>query len=264
MGRRQRNLKKLFENGLARQVLAIGPYLVPGNEIVVAQSLAPISLLAPIITGNSPYDGGNLLLTAGERSRLLNDNPGAANLVRRLYGSQEYMYDEQRFCLWIDDEALPQANAIPAIRERIEAVRQFRANGGQVAKTLALRPHQLRYTHQAESHSIIAPRVSSERRSYIPFGLLPADCIVSDSAQAIYDAELWHLSFLLSLVHMSWFVPSLAGWKCDCATIGLCYNTFPLPILTDKNKADLTRCAEDIFWRLRPTSRRQSPTLRPG
>jgi hypothetical protein len=27
----------------------------------------------------------------------------------------------------------------------------------------------------------------------------------------------------------------------------LCYNNFPLPALTEKNKVDLTRCAEDIL-----------------
>ncbi|MGB3486509.1 MAG: DNA methyltransferase [Xanthobacteraceae bacterium] len=248
LGRRQRKLKTLFENGLAREVDCIGPYLVPGNEIVVLQSLSPISVLKPIITGNSPYDGGSLILSTHEREILLREYPAAAGLVRRLFGSNEYLNDEQRYCLWIDDKTLVKANAIPAIRDRIERVRQFRINGGQVASSLASRPHQFRYTHQATSYSIIIPRVSSERRQYIPFGVLSADCIVSDSAQAIYDAELWHLAVLLSLLHMSW-VRAVAG-RLEMRlrySSALCYNTFPTPTLTDKNKADLTRCAGDIL-----------------
>src|SRR3546814_1719533 len=117
-----------------------------------------------------------------------------------------------------------------------------------VATGLASRPHQFRFTHQATSHSIIIPRVSSERRHYIPFGILSADCIISDSAQAVYDAELWHLAILLSLLHMSW-VRAVAG-RLEMRlrySSALCYNTFPVPALTDKNKADLTRCAEDIL-----------------
>src|SRR5262249_43375541 len=91
-------------------------------------------------------------------------------------------------------------------------------------------------------------RHTSERRLYIPFGFLSKDCIVGDSAQAIYDAELWHLSVLLSVLHMSW-VRAVAGrLKTDLRySSALCYNTFPLPKLTEKNKSHLTRCAEDIL-----------------
>jgi hypothetical protein len=239
--------KTLFYDGLAREVDCIGPYLVPGNETIISQALSPISNLMPIITGNSPYDGGHLILTAEQRSELIERYPEARGLVKRLYGSRDYLNGEQRFCLWIDDSTLSQANGISEVRSRIEKVKQFRSDGGQVARGLASRPHQFRYTHQATKHVIIAPRVSSERRQYIPFGLLTKDCIVSDSAQAIYDADFWHLSVLLSLLHMVW-VRTVAGrLKSDLRySSALCYNTFPLPQLTDKNRSDLTRCAEDI------------------
>ncbi|MDB5580876.1 MAG: putative methylase [Bradyrhizobium sp.] len=245
---RGRKQKTLFENGLAREVECIGPYLVPGNEIVISQALSPISELMPIITGNSPYDGGDLILTGEQRSELLHYYPAAVGLTKRLYGSRDYLNGEQRYCLWIDGTNLSLANRIPEVQDRIEKVRQFRLNGGEVARGLASRPHQFRYTHQATTHLIIAPRVSSERRLYIPFGLLAKDHIVGDSAQAIYDAELWHLSVLLSLLHMSW-VRALAGrLKTDLRySSALCYNTFPLPKLTEKNKSDLTRCVEDIL-----------------
>jgi hypothetical protein len=248
LARRSRKQKTLYENGVARDVACISPYLVPGNETIVSQSLTPLSDLAPIITGNSPYDGGNLILSPEEKSKLLHDYPVAANLMRPLLGSNEYLSGEHRYCLWIDDQSLSIANTIPQIQNKIERVRQFRLGGGQVASGLASRPHRFRYTHQAKNHMIIAPRVSSERRLYIPFGLLSGDCIVNDSAQVIYDAELWHLSVMLSLLHMSW-VRAVAG-KLEMRlrySSALCYNTFPMPKLTEKNKADLTRCAEDIL-----------------
>lgn len=250
IGLRQRGRKQklLTENGLAREVSCIGPYLVSGNEIVVSQSLSPISELMPIITGNSPYDGGNLILTSDQKEELVNNYPEATHLIKRLYGSKDYLNGEQRYCLWIDNISNPLAESIPDIKLRVDNVRKFRLGGGDVARGIASRPHQFRYTHQAKSHLIIVPRVSSERRTYIPFGLLSSDCIVGDSAQAIYDAEVWHLSILLSLLHMSW-VRALAGrLKTDLRySSALCYNTFPLPLLTEQNKADLTVCAENIL-----------------
>lgn len=246
--KRGRKQKALFENGVVREVTCIGPYLVPGHEIVVSQALTPVSNLVPIITGNSPYDGGELILSSDQRADLVQKHPIASGLIKRLYGSKDYLNGEQRYCLWIDNARLPLAKSIPEINDRIEGVRLFRLNGGEVAQGLVSRPHQFRYTHQAKSHLIIAPRVSSERRLYIPFGLLPSDCIIGDSAQAIYDAEVWHLSILLSLMHMSWVRTISGRLKTDLRySSALCYNTFPVPLLTEQNKADLTRCAEDIL-----------------
>jgi hypothetical protein len=239
--------KTLFCEGLAREVDCIGPYLVPGYETIVEQALSPISNLKPIITGNSPYDGGHLLLTHEEKTALLQRHREASGLIKRVYGSRDYLNGDQRYCLWIENSALEQANTIPEIRNRIEKVREFRSHGGEVARGLASRSHQFRYTHQPKNHVIIVPRVSSERRLYIPFGLLGENCIISDSAQAVYDADLWHLSVLLSRLHMAW-VRTVAGrLKTDPRySSALCYNTFPLPQLTEKNESDLTRCAEDI------------------
>ena len=246
--RQGRKAKFLFENGLGREVLHIGPYLIPGHAVVVLQALTPISNLMPIITGNSPYDGGNLILASDERAELLRQHPKAGGLTKRLYGSRDYLNGEQRFCLWIDDENLTLANSIPDIKKRIDAVGRFRVQGGDVARGLASRSHQFRYTHEAKSHLLIAPRVSSERRPYIPFGLLPSDCIVGDSAQAIYDADIWHLSILLSLMHMAWVRAVSGRLKTDLRySSALCYNTFPVPLLTEQNKSDLTRCAENIL-----------------
>ena len=240
--------KYLFSDGLVREVVCIGPYLVPGNDTIVTQALSSISGLATMLTGNSPYDGGSLLLSNDERLALLESWPLATPLVKKVYGAKDYISGQQRYCLWIEDRNLALAESISEVHERIKKVLEFRRGGGEVAKGLTKHPHRFRYTHQAKKQLIIAPRVSSERRPYIPFGVLSNDCIVSDSAQAIYDADLWHLAILLSLIHMSWVRVVAGRLKTDLRySSALCYNTFPVPTLTDQNKADLTRCAEDIL-----------------
>ncbi|RZJ83746.1 MAG: hypothetical protein EOO20_22235 [Chryseobacterium sp.] len=133
---------------------------------MILQTLSPISDLNPIITGNSPYDGGNLILSSEEKANLEREQPDVYRLIKRLYGSQDYLNGGQRFCLWIDDDNLAFAESIQSVQRRIDKVKAFRKAGGEVAKGLAKRSHQFRYTHQANKHLIIAPRVSSERRKY--------------------------------------------------------------------------------------------------
>jgi hypothetical protein len=246
--KRSASTKHLYDGDLTRTVKTIGPYLVPCCDLVVNQSLESISGMSPMLTGNSAYDGGNLILTSDERRSLLGAFPESEKIIARMYGSKDYLNGEQRYCLWINDEHLSLAQTIPDVVSRVQRVRDARASGGDVAKGLAKRPHQFRYTHEAKDHVIISPRVSSARRAYIPFGFLPARCVVSDSAQAIYDAELWHLSILLSLVHMAWVRIVAGRLKTDLRySSAPCYNTFPVPSLTETNKADLSSCAHSIL-----------------
>lgn len=238
----------LFEGDVAREVSCIGPYLIPNQSEVVQQSLRPLSDIPPILTGNSPYDGGHLILSAIEKEEIELQYPHAAKLIRQLCGSRDYLNGERRFCFWITDADLPTAERIPEVAARIEKVRKFRSEGGQVGRGLANRSHQFRYTHEPRKLALILPRVSSDRRRYIPFGAVNSRCIIGDSAQAIYDPDMWVLALICSSLHMAW-VRALAGrLKSDIRySSALCYNTFPVPTLTDQNKADLTRCAEDIL-----------------
>ena len=96
--------------------------------------------------------------------------------------------------------------------------------------------------------ALIVPRHSSERRPYLPVGLLDAGTVVADSAFALYDAPLWNLALIASRLHLVWIAAVCGKLKTDYRysnTLG--WNTFPIPTLTDKNKLDLTRCAEDIL-----------------
>ncbi len=248
LGIKSNDEKFLYTDEIVQKVNLIGPYLIPNTEVIVYQSLSPLSNLPKILTGNSPYDGGNLLLSSEDSKSLLEEYPKAKKFVKKIFGSQNFINGEQRYCLWIKDEELSLANQIPPILERIGKVKESRESGGEVAKTLAKSPHKFRYTHQAKQLSIIIPRVSSERREYIPFGVLDNNCIISDSAQAVYDPELWVISILLSKMHMSWVKIISGKLKNDIRySSALCYNTFPIPKLTEKNIKDLTNSAEALL-----------------
>lgn len=134
------------------------------------------------------------------------------------------------------------------VASRIDGVTKYRMGGGEVAVTLVKRPHQLRYRNGGKVSQLLVPQVSSERREYLPVGLLGPDTVITHLAHAIYDGTLVDFSFLVSRLHLVW-VTTICG-KLETRirySSNLGWNTFPATTLTDKNKADLTRCAEDIL-----------------
>ncbi len=153
-----------------------------------------------------------------------------------------------RYCLWINDDQAELAFSIPPIARRLEAIRSYRLNGSERGRAGLETPYKFERTIIGEHHSIVIPSVSSERRPYLPCGLLDASVRVSNLALAIYDAPIWNMALIASRLHLVW-VATVCG-KLETRyrysnTMG--WNTFPVPTLTDQNKADLTRCAEDIL-----------------
>ena len=226
----------------------INAYLAAANDVSIEKRSRPLADTVEMTFGNTPIDGGHLLLSAGDVASLGLDTGQSKKLVRKIYGSAEFIRGLSRFCLWIDDRQLDEAMSIPAVRERIEKVRATRLQGGKTARDIASRPHQFQRTNSGLRHTIIVPSVSSESRPYLPVGLVDERSIVSNLAFALYDAPLWNLALIASRLHLVW-IATVCG-KLETRyrysnTLG--WNTFPVPLLTDQNKADLTRAAEDIL-----------------
>jgi hypothetical protein len=243
-------LYSLEENGrsLQKEVAHINAYLVGGNNVIVDKQPKPISQVSEMTFGNTPIDGGHLLFTRDEVQALMLTQQQYSRFVRRIYGSAEFIRGIERHCLWIEDEHLNEALSIPVIHDRINNVRALRLKGGKTANDIATRSHQFQRTNIGKHSTIVVPRVSSESRTYLPAGYLSAGNIVSDSAFAIYDAPLWNLALVASRLHLVWIATVCGKLKTDFRysnTLG--WNTFPLPKLTEKNREDLTHCAEDIL-----------------
>jgi hypothetical protein len=248
-----RSPRRLFSVGdsgqtIERQCAHINAYLAVGESVIVDKAGRPVDGRSEMTFGNTPIDGGRLLLSHDELDAMGLTAAQQVLFVRRIYGSAEFIRGLERYCLWIEDQHLAQAQTIPSIAQRIREVRILRLNGGKTAKDIAAKSHQFQRMLSAKQSTLVVPSVSSESREYLPIGLLPARSIVSNLAFALYDAPLWNMALIASRLHVVWIATVCGKMKTDFRysnTLG--WNTFPLPTLTDKNKADLTRCAENIL-----------------
>ncbi len=233
-----------------REGVSITPYLTIGPRIIVEKQSSPMSGLGVMEFGNKPSDGGNLLLSSEEIGSLGLSEAQRERFIRRIYGSDDFINGGLRFCVWIEDQHLDEAREIPALRTRIDAVRTLRLTSrDKGARTiLANRPHQLKLMRIGAVKTIIVPIHSSESRQYLPVGLTDNKSTLTNAAYGLYDAPLWNMALIASRLHLVW-IGTVCG-KLETRyrysnTLG--WNTFPVPFLTEQNKADLTRCAENIL-----------------
>jgi hypothetical protein len=257
LARKTNTKKRLFvideneenENELEIKVDSIGPYLIPNSQIIVTGLSQSLSNLQPMSLGNAPYDGGHLIIEEVEIPTLDLKSIDEERWLRPLVGSNEVINGSRRFCIWIENADLIEATSIPAINARIEDVRLMRlASSDAGTRTMADRSHQFREMKFAERNVLVVPIRSSENRKFLPVDLFQARWRVTNLAYAIYDSEIYNLSIIASRLHVIW-ISAVCG-KLETRfsySNQMGWHTFPVPPLTEKNKADLTRCAEDIL-----------------
>lgn len=246
----KRREKKIFDEDQQRIVSNINPYIVATPNVFVDSSPRSVSGLPAMVMGGMPRDGGNLLLSYDQSHQLLDKYPEIGRIIRPYIGTDELVNGKQRRCFWIDDRSLELAKTIPEIRERLHKVSEMRNESTlESTKEFANRPHRFVYlAGQAEYYIVGIGGVSSENRPYLPVALFDPMSVISNLAYALYDAPFWTIALIASRLHLIW-VATVCG-KLESRfrysnTLG--WNTFPVPILTEQNKADLTRCAEEIL-----------------
>lgn len=247
---RARTDKRVFDGDQVRTVSNISPYLLGTANVFVETAPKPLSGLPTMVTGSMPRDGGHLILSLNEVDALASQYPATSALIRSYVGTDELVNGKQRFCLWIEDDQLDIAKSVPSIVDRLNGVRAMRTDSPlESTQEFAGKPHRFVYlAGQAQSHTVGVGGASSENREYLPVNLFSSHTILSNLALAIYDAPLWSIALIASRLHLVWIGTVCGKLKTDFRysnTLG--WNTFPVPTLTDKNKADLTRCAEDIL-----------------
>lgn len=227
----------------------INAYLTKGSNVIVKPRSKSLSKFPVLSFGSMPNDKGALILDRHEKDKLIEEYPEAKIFIKKFLGSQEFIRGEERFCLWIEDSMISKAIKIELIKNRIEKVYKARIESKRVAtQSLAEFPHRFGEVRYKPTKAIIIPRVSSERREYIPIGFLDKDIIVSDSAFALYDAQMWLFGILTSKIHNAWVRAVGGRLKTDIRySATLCYNTFPFTSISEAKKKEIESLAEEVL-----------------
>jgi hypothetical protein len=245
-----RRKKVIYEEETFRMAENINCYLLNGEDTFVDTSPRPISDLPSMVMGAMPRDGGHLLLNDEEKNELVALYPSAANFIRKYTGSDELINGRDRYCLWIEDSRANEAESLPPIAHRLGLVSAMRAASPlDSTREFASKPYRFVYVAgEAKQRTIAVAAISSERRPYLPAGLLDRKTVASNKLFALYDAPPWTFSLVTSRLHLVWIAAVCGRMRTDFSysnTLG--WNTFPVPKLIEQNKADLTRCAENIL-----------------
>ncbi len=234
--------KYILTDGVKIKAANINGYLTDGNSsVVIERRKKQLSGLPEMVFGSMPRDGGGLVLTPKERDDMLKSDPLASQYIKRYLGSAEYIRGVERYCLWIRDDQYEEAIKNPLIRARLELVAKVRQESdAKSTRDYARRPNRFVQISYKPTDSIIVPSVSSERREYIPIGYLDKNTVVSNAANAVYDAEPHVFGLISSRMHMAW-VRAVAGrLKTDFRySSAIVYNNFPVPPLTEAEKANI-------------------------
>jgi len=244
-----RKLFTLADDGgaVVKDVANINGYMVAAPNVAVESVRRPLCDIATMTYGNKPVDGGHLFVEQSDFEKLSED--ALEKFVRPIAGSHDSINGTHRFCVWIRDKDLKEAKSVPFLADRIELNAKNRLGSKDSgAQKLAERAHQFRDTVEAQKWSFIVPRHSSINRPYLPVALLSSKWIINDSAFALYDAQFWNMALIASRLHLVWIGTVCGKIKTDYRysnTLG--WNTFPVPKLTEKNRADLTAAATGIL-----------------
>ena len=248
-GLRMQASKFIFDSDQSYECKVIGPYLLPDIEIVVGETRKPISQVQSMLNGSMPNDGGFLILGGSEKASMIASDPRASAFVRKLIGSHDGIHGSLRYCLWIDDTRLSEARSIEPIRTRVDNVRVTRARSKRpTTQMLASTPHAFGERRHREVAKLLVPRHTSEDREYLPGQVVDESVVVADSAISLPNAHGHEIAIYLSRLHLVWIATVCGKLKTDFRysnTLG--WNTFPVPCLTQKNRDDLTACAERIL-----------------
>ena len=245
-----RSTKKLYANGVAKEVSGISPYLLEGGNVYVTAQKNALCDVPKMNFGNQPRDGGHFVISADERAEILAKEPALDKWLHPYIGAEEFIKGKERWCLWLKDASPMDIKDSKILYDKVESVRNFRlASKAKTTNGYAKVPNQFAQITQPDNTDfIIVPRVSSERRKYVPIGFLNSHNISSDAVQIIPNATLYHFGILTSNVHMVWMRTVCGRLKSDYRySKELVYNTFPWPQPTAAQKVKIEQTAQTIL-----------------
>jgi hypothetical protein len=258
------NDKSVFEyediKGEAHEIKVknINPYLVEGKDMFITTRTKPLCNVPEIIKGSETTDDGHFMLTLEEVNQLKEKYPESSKFIRPFVGGGDFINGNVRYCLWLKDAPLNEIRHIPFIQERIERVKNFR-----LASTKARTRHWANFPtlfsedRQPTTRYLMFPKVSSERRAYIPFAYVEPEFIINNTASFIPDASLYLFGILESKMHMAWMSYVCGRMKSDFIYSNkIVYNNYPWPEnVSEKQIKAVEKAVEGVL-----SARKEFPT----
>lgn len=239
---------RLYVEDRVRETNHINAYLLDGDDVFVESRSKPLENIPIMLSGNRPTDGGYLILSQEERDELLQKEPLAEKYVKQFMMGYEFINNVKRYCLWLVGVTPAELKKMPLVSERVSKCRKARLESTDAGRRrLADTPTLFREQLNPKSF-VVVPKVSSERRRYIPMGYLDASVIAGDKLFIIPEAQIYHFGILTSNVHMAWMRAVCGRLKSDYSySINIVYNNFPWPTPTEAQKAKIEQTAQAIL-----------------
>ncbi|MFN6942886.1 MAG: class I SAM-dependent DNA methyltransferase, partial [Parvibaculum sp.] len=233
---------------------ALTPYLfdasnVGDRHLVVRETSQPLCDIPKLVIGTKPIDGGHYIFTGEQRAEFMRREPRAEDYLHPYIGAEEFINGGDRWILALDNAPSGDLRNMPAVMERIAAVKAARLKStSKPTQKLAETPTRFHVTVIPDTPFLVVPEVSSERREYVPIGYLEPPVIPSNLVRVILGADLWHFGVLTSASHMSWLRHIGGRLKSDYRySIGLVYNTFPWPDASEAQKEKIRALAQAVL-----------------
>ncbi len=242
--------KRIFSASGVQNVRNINAYLIDGADILVQSRNRPIYDVPKMIYGNKPADGGSLLLSEEEARDLREKEPLSSKWILPYIGAREFLHSEKRFCLWLDGAESNELAKCPEVLKRVAKVKNTReASIAAGIRKFASTPSLFAQRTQPISKPyLLVPRVSSERRDYVPMAFMPPQTVASDAVQIIPSDSKYVFGVLTSSVHMAWMRTVAGRLKSDYRySKDIVYNNFPWPNLSEKQKQKIEETAQAIL-----------------
>lgn len=242
--------KQIYHNGNIIAAHNINPYLLDAPNILIDKRNTPLDNSLPKMgIGNKPVDGGNYLFTKTEMEEFINKEPNSKPFFKKYWGSREFIKRSPRFCLWLGGATPQELRKMKLVLRIIERVRKFRlASKSAGTRKLAEKPTRFHVENMPQSNFLVVPRVSSQRRKYIPIGFMNNNDLASDALLVVPNVNLYEFGIMNSTVHMSWVKNICGRLKSDYRySANIVYNNFPWPTLSDEQKQKISETAQAIL-----------------
>lgn len=241
--------KMLYTSNTVDIVDNINAYLVEGPNVFIERRTKPLCSVPAIYRGSQPTDNGNLILTKDEMATIIQKDPSISKYIRPFMMGKDFINRSPRYCFWLEGKNPAEWNKYPEIVKRVQAVREYRLSSKKIAtQKKADTPMLFDENHECQTDYVAIPKVSSERRKYIPMDYLPQNVIAGDKLFMMPNSTLYHFGVLTSNIHMAWMRAVCGRMKSDYSYSNtIVYNNFPWPNPTDAQRAKIEETAQAIL-----------------